>query len=65
MSAQKRCSSYRKPMGLSLGQGVGYCDPDDDLTSCGGDMHFCEKQDSANIDSTNRPMEKIMENELE
>jgi len=46
MSFERRCSFYRYSNGLSLGRGVGYCDFDNDLTTCDGGIHFCEKPDA-------------------
>jgi len=43
MTFQKHCRFYRDSKGLSMGQGIGYCDLDGNRTTCDGDLNFCEK----------------------
>jgi hypothetical protein len=46
MVAEKLCPMYRKPEGLGMGVGLGYCDIDSGSAICEGDVFFCEKQDA-------------------
>lgn len=58
MSFERRCSFYRHSNGLRLGRRIRYCDFDTDLTTCDGDIHFCEKSDALSKLSIG-PKEKI------
>ena len=46
MEEKKKCPLFRQPEGLSFGKGVGYCDIDNDSTTCEGDVKSCEKPDA-------------------
>lgn len=48
MEEQKLCSLFRKPEGLGIGKGLGYCDMDGGSTTCEGDMEYCERKDALN-----------------
>jgi len=45
---QKICQLFRRPEGLGIGKGLGYCDMDGGSTTCEGDMGYCEKKDALN-----------------
>jgi len=45
MVEEKICPLFRKPEGLGMGKGIGYCDIDSSSTICEGDVLFCEKPD--------------------
>ena len=46
MVEEKICPLFRKPEGLGMGKGIGYCDIDRGRTICEGDVLFCEKPDA-------------------
>jgi len=46
MVEQKLCPLYRKPEGLGMGKGIGYCDADSGSATCEGDVSFCERPDA-------------------
>jgi len=46
MSNQKICPLFRRPEGLGMGKGIGYCDIDSGSTTCEGDVEFCESPDA-------------------
>ena len=37
---------FRKPEGLGMGKGIGYCDIDSGSTTCEGDVLFWERPDA-------------------
>jgi hypothetical protein len=43
MVEEKICPLFRKPEGLGMGKGIGYCDIDSSRTICEGDVLFCER----------------------
>jgi hypothetical protein len=43
MGEEKKCPLFRRPESLSIGKGIGYCDMDSNVTTCEGDVKFCEK----------------------
>jgi len=46
MSNQKICPLFRRPEGLGMGKGIGYCDIDSGSMTCEGDVEFCERPDA-------------------
>ena len=46
MVEEKLCPLFRKPEGLSMGKGIGYCDIDSGSTTCEGDVLFCQSPDA-------------------
>lgn len=42
------CPLFRRPEGLGMGKGLGYCDMDGGGTTCEGDIDFCDKRDALN-----------------
>ncbi len=46
MRNQKICPLFRRPEGLGMGKGIGYCDIDSGSTTCEGDVEFCERPDA-------------------
>ncbi len=43
MVEEKGCPLFRRPEGLGMGKGIGYCDIDSGSTLCEGDVSFCER----------------------
>jgi hypothetical protein len=43
MVEEKICPLFRRPEGLGMGKGIGYCDIDSSSTICEGDVLFCER----------------------
>lgn len=46
MVEEKICLLFRRPEGLGMGKGIGYCDIDSGSTTCEGDVSFCERPDA-------------------
>lgn len=40
---ETKCLLYRIPEELGMGKGIGYCDMDNNSTTCEGDVKSCEK----------------------
>jgi len=49
MGEEKKCPLFRKPEGLSMGKGIGYCDFDNSSASCEGDAKSCERPDALRL----------------
>lgn len=60
MVTEKLCPMFRKPEGLGMGKGIGYCDIDSGSATCEGDVLFCERPDALKryIRSTLEEIEK-------
>jgi hypothetical protein len=46
MGEEKKCPLFRRPESLSIGKGIGYCDMDSNITTCEGDVRFCDKTEA-------------------
>jgi hypothetical protein len=56
MVEEKLCPLFRRPGGLGMGKGIGYCDIDSGSTTCEGDASFCERPE---------PLKKYLRSKLE
>ncbi|MBM4276833.1 MAG: hypothetical protein FJ130_02990 [Deltaproteobacteria bacterium] len=46
MVEEKICPLFRRPEGLDMGKGIGYCDIDSGSTTCERDVLFCERPEA-------------------
>lgn len=46
MVKEKLCPLFRRPEGLGMGKGIGYCDVDSGSTTCEGDVMYCERPEA-------------------
>jgi hypothetical protein len=46
MVEEKPCLLFRRPEGLGMGKGIGYCDVDGGSTTCERDVTFCERPEA-------------------
>ncbi len=46
MVEDRVCHLFRRPEGLGMGKGIGYCDIDSSSAICEGDVLFCERPEA-------------------